>query len=220
VSSALEKVSVLIADDHEPTRTELRRAVEQDARFRVCAEAANAPGAVAEALRERPRICLLDVQMPGSGHAAAWEIRAQLPESQVVMLTVSDADYDVMVALSSGVAGYLLKSIDRRRLPHALWDIHAGTFTMPRALVGRVVDRLRDTGSTNRSVDLQSGVRLTSREWQVLDLLGNGLSTRDVARKLSLTTVGVRVHVSSAVKKLGAENREEAIDLLRHSSHG
>ncbi len=148
------QVTVLIADDHVPTRAEMRHAIDADSRFRVCAEVADAPGAVAAALRERPDVCLLDVRMPGGGLAAAWEIGAQLPESRVVMFTVSDDDRDVMVALNAGVAGYLLKNIDRRRLPHALWDVHQGTFAMPRVLLGHVVERVRDTGPRRRSVEL------------------------------------------------------------------
>jgi len=216
-SSASTQITVLIADDHEPTRAEMRRAIEADDRFRICGDVSDAPGAVAVALRERPDICLLDVRMPGSGLAAAWEIGAQLPDSKVVMLTVSDDDRDVMVALNSGVAGYLLKSIDRRRLPHALWDVHQGTFAMPRVLLGTVVERVRDTGARRRSVELPHGVRLTSREWEVIDLLADGLTTREVAQRLTLSTTGVRVHTAAAVKKLGVGDRDEAIALFRRT---
>ncbi len=214
---AQTRISVLIADDHEPTRTDLRRAIDADARFFVCETVADAPGAVAAALRVRPAICLLDVRMPGSGLAAAWEIRSQLPDSRVVMLTVSEDDRDVMMALNSGVSGYLLKSIDRQRLPHALWDIYQGTFTIPRALVGQVVEQVRNTGARRRSVQLPTGGRLTSREWEVVDLLAHGRSTREVAERLSLSTTGVRVHAAAAVKKLGVRNRDEAIALFRRN---
>jgi DNA-binding NarL/FixJ family response regulator len=215
--SAEAAVTVLIADDHEPTRTDIRDAIDADGRFVVCAEASDAAGAVAAALRERPDLCLLDVRMPGSGLAAAWEIGAQLPASRVVMLTVSSDDRDVAMALNSGVAGYLLKSMDRQRLTHALWDVYQGTFTIPRVLLGQVVERIRDTGARRRSVELPSGSRLTSREWEVIDLLASGLSTRDVAQRLSLSTTGVRVHAAAAVKKLGVRDRAEAIALFRRT---
>lgn len=209
-------VRVLIADDHEPTREEIRRAIEADPRFCVCAEAVDAPSAVDAALRERPDMCLLDVRMPGSGLAAGWEIGSRVPSAKLVMLTVSEEDRDLFVALSAGVAGYLLKSIDRRRLPHALWDIHQGTFTMPRQLMGRVAERFRGTAAPRRSLAVSDASgRLTSREWQVLDLLARGLSTREVAAKLHITPVGVRVHTNAIVKKLGARNREEALEAFR-----
>lgn len=211
-------VRVLIADDHEPTRVEIRRALEADARFRICAEAADAAGAIEAALRERPDICLLDVRMPGSGLSAAWEIHSRLPSAAIVMLTVSEDDRDLLVALNAGVAGYLLKSIDRRRLPLALWDIHRGTFTIPRALVGQLIEQFRGNEPRFRSVAGEGAARLTSREWQVLDLLARGLSTREVATKLGITPAGVRVHTASIVKKLGARDRDEAIAAFRRTS--
>jgi two-component system nitrate/nitrite response regulator NarL len=206
----------VIADDHAPTREEIGRALEADPRFRVCGEAVDAAGAVDAALRERPEICLLDVRMPGSGLAAAWEIGSRLPTTKVVMLTVSEEDHDLFVALSAGVAGYLLKSIDRRRLPHALWDIQQGVFTMPRQLMGPVVERFRGSAAPRRSLAVDHfDAGLTSREWQVLDLLARGLSTRDVAAKLCITPIGVRVHTNAIVKKLGARDREEALEVFR-----
>jgi DNA-binding NarL/FixJ family response regulator len=208
-------VRVLLADDHEPTRRDFRRAVQADARFQICAESSDAAGAVGAALRERPDVCLLDVRMPGSGLAAAWEIKARLPTAKLVMLTVSEEDYDLLVALDAGVDGYLLKSIDRRRLPHALWDIWQGTFTMPRQLMARVVEHLRGTEPRRRSVVGAGAGRLTSREWEVLDLLARGLATREVAARLSISPTAVRVHTVSIVKKLGARDRQDAIATFR-----
>jgi DNA-binding NarL/FixJ family response regulator len=207
---------LVIADDHEPMRAEVRAAVERDGRFTVAAEAADAAAAVAAALREQPDLCLLDVHMPGNGVSAAWEISSRLPTAKVVMLTVSDDDDDLMLALGSGVAGYLLKGMDMRRLPDALWDIHAGTFTMPRQLMGRVVERFRNTAPRRRAVQQSADEpRLTTREWEVLDLLARGLSTAEIAERLSLTPTGVRVHTSAIVKKLGARDRDEAIAMFR-----
>ena len=207
-------IRVLIADDHEPTRAEIRRAIEADSRFRVCADVPDAAAAIKAALRDVPDICLLDVSMPGSGLAAAWEIGSRLPESKIVMLTVSDADRDLMAALNAGATGYLLKSMDRRRLSHALWDIKTGTFTVPRQLVGTIVDHVRAREPRHRSL-ADARTRLTSREWEILDLLAQGFSTREVAERLSLSPTGVRVHTSSAVKKLGVSNREAAVAAFR-----
>lgn len=216
MSGETHVVRVLVADDHAPTRAEIRETIDADARFRVCAVAADAAGAVAAALQERPDVCLLDVRMPGGGLAAAWEIAARLPNAKIVMLTVSDEDYDVRVALSAGVAGYLLKSIDRRRLAHALWDINEGTFTMPRQLMGQVVEQFRGSGPRRRPLATEdSSARLTMREWQVLELLARELSTREVAQRLGITAVGVRVHTASIVKKFGARDRAEVIETFR-----
>ena len=102
---------VLIADDHAPTREDVRRAL-TDGGLVVCAEAADAARAVQQALETRPDICLLDVRMPGGGVAAAWEIAARLPTTKVVMLTVSDEDGDLFRALRAGAVSYLVKDID------------------------------------------------------------------------------------------------------------
>src|SRR3954454_7791713 len=82
-----ERIKVLLADDHAPTRVDVRRALDCDERFVVCAEATNAPAAIALALDRQPDVCLLDVCMPGGGLAALWEIRSRLPDTKVVMLT-------------------------------------------------------------------------------------------------------------------------------------
>jgi DNA-binding NarL/FixJ family response regulator len=116
-----------------------------------------------------------------------------------------------MEALRVGVSGYLVKDDDLTRLPHAIWDIHRGTFTMPRRLMSRVVMELRATEPRRRAVLTSRNDRLTSREWEVLDLLARGLSTREAAERLSLSPTAIRVHTASVVKKLGARDRADAL---------
>ena len=201
---------VLIADDHAPTREDVRAALEQDAEFEVCAEAADAAGAVAGALRERPDVCLLDVHMPGRGVAAAWEIHSRLPRTNVVMLTVSREDVDLFAALRAGALGYLLKDMDPRSLPRALHSVLSGEVAIPRELVGQVVERFRDTSARRRhAVAGEPTERLTSREWQVLELLQRDLSTAQIARRLVLSPVTVRTHVNAILRKLQVRDREE-----------
>ena len=113
-------VRVLIADDHAPTRADVRRALDADERFEICADTADAAGAVQAAVRERPDICLLDVSMPGGGLSAAWEIAARLPRTKVVMLTVSSEDADLFAAIRAGAEGYLLKTMNFTELPDEL----------------------------------------------------------------------------------------------------
>src|SRR5918999_5876380 len=115
----------LIADDHVPTRARVRVILEQSG-FEVCAEAGNARAAVEAAVRERPDICLLDVNMPGGGIAAAAEIRARLPETLVVMLTVSSDEKDISESLRAGATGYLLKDMDFAQIPATLRAALAG----------------------------------------------------------------------------------------------
>jgi DNA-binding NarL/FixJ family response regulator len=121
----------LIADDNVRARARVRVVLEQ-AGFEVCAEAGNASAAVQAALRERPDICLVDVNMPGDGIAAAAEISAQLPETAVVMFTVSSDEKDVSESLRAGARGYLLKDMDFARLPEALRTVLSGELALPR----------------------------------------------------------------------------------------
>ena len=110
---------VLIADDHPLIRVGVRGALQRGG-WVVCAEATNAPDAVDAAVRERPDACLLDIKMPGGGISAAGEITERVPETTVVMLTVSRDDADLLDALRAGAVGYLLKDTDPDRLPLAL----------------------------------------------------------------------------------------------------
>ena len=202
-------VRVLIADDHPPTREDVRMALERDPRFEVVAEAPDAFGAIEAAVRERPDVCLLDVHMPGGGVAATWEISARLPQTRIVMLTVSREEGDLFAALRAGAAGYLLKDMDPRRLPHALDDVIRGVAAMPRPLVAGLIREFRDRGPRRRAA-LAEGLeaQLTSREWQVLDLVRQDLPTSEIARRLVLSPVTVRTHVNSILKKLGAPDRQ------------
>jgi len=212
-AAAPSRLRVLVADDHAPTRDDVRRALER-AGVEVCAEAANAAEAVRAALECEPDICLLDINMPGRGLAAVWEICARLPSTKIVMLTVSEDEHDLFAALQAGAASYLVKDIDLRRLPQALDDVRNGKAAIPRALVARMVSRFHGNEPRFRSTVSAGGSRLTSREWEVLAALGDGLSTRSIARQLGIEPSSVRVHITALVRKLGVANREEAVGLL------
>jgi DNA-binding NarL/FixJ family response regulator len=212
-----ERVRVLIADDHAPTRLGVRQSLE-DGGFEVVAEVSDAAAAVRAAERERPDACVLDVHMPGSGINAAREIAQQLPEAAVVMLTVSRNDEDLFEALRAGAAGYLLKDTDPARLPHALHGVLAGEAALPRSLVTRLIDEYRGPGRRRRlPLRGRRGVELTSREWQVIELLRDGLSTAQIAERLSVSPVTVRRHVSSLLGKLDAPDRDAAVRMLDES---
>ena len=209
-------IQVLIADDHEPTREDIRRTLERDPRFSICGEVADAAAAVARAIEVRPDIVLLDIRMPGSGLTALWEIASRLPDTRIVMLTVSEEESDLFAALRAGAHGYLLKDMDPRRLPEALYDVHEGTTAVPRRLVSVMMEEFRDGNPRRRALTATSELegRLTSREWQVLDLMRQGLSTAEIGRRLFLSQTTVRTHIAAVVKKLGVDSREAAVRLF------
>jgi DNA-binding NarL/FixJ family response regulator len=202
-------VRVLLADDHVPTRNDIRQALEVDGRFAVCAEAGDAAAAIEGAVQEAPDVCVLDVHMPGGGVAAAWEISTRLPQTKIVMLTVSRDDTDLFASLRAGAAGYLLKDMDPTQLPTALGDVLNGEAALPPELVARVIEEFRDRSPRRRAVLARGGYEtLTSREWQVLDLLRQELTTAAIARRLVVSPVTVRSHVNNILRKVRAESRE------------
>ena len=211
----MKQLSILVADDHAPTRQDVRAALEDHPEIRVCAEASDAAAAIEAAVRLLPDICLLDIRMPGGGIAAAWEITARLPETRVVMFTVSREDDDLFDALRAGAAGYLLKDTDPARLPLALLDVVRGDAAIPRSLVARLANEFRDRGPRRRAMlgqDLDG--HLTSREWEVLELLRDGRSTREIAEKLYISQVTARSHIAAILKKLRVPDRNAAIRLF------
>jgi DNA-binding NarL/FixJ family response regulator len=223
---------VLIADGYAATRISVRRVLIEDARFEVCAESGNAAGAVAAAVRERPDVCVLDVELPGGGLSAAWEIGGRLPQAKLVMLTVSDADGDLFAALRAGAEGYLLKTAEFSHLPDLLAGVCAGEAAVDPVFVARLirhfrtreprwrqpVDRVAAGPRRAGSDSTPPGARLTSREWEVLQLLSEELSTAQIAGSLMISSSAVRVHIAAAVRKLGVPDRAAAVEILRR--HG
>lgn len=209
-----ERMRVVIADDHPPQRLGVRAALEAGG-FTVVAEAGDANGAYEAAIAHRPDICLLDIHMPGNGIKAAARIAEDLPGVSVVMLTVSRNDEDLFDSLRVGASGYLLKDIDPEQLPQALNAVLAGEAALPASLVTKLVDEFRTRGS-KRKLPLvgRKGVELTSKEWEVLDLMREGLSTADIGERLFISSGTVRSHVSSILKKLRVSDRKAAIKLL------
>ncbi|MDX6551008.1 MAG: two-component system, NarL family, nitrate/nitrite response regulator NarL, partial [Gaiellales bacterium] len=183
--------------------------------FAVCAEASDAPGAVVAAVREVPDLCLLDIRMPGSGIAAAWEITSRLPHTRVVMLTVSRDDGDLFAALRAGASGYLLKDVDPGRLAEELRAVLAGDAAIPRGLVTRLVSEFRDRSPRRRRIIAgPDAPALTSREWEILDLLRQGASTAEIAERLTISRATVRSHVAGILRKLRVPDRDSAVRLI------
>jgi two-component system nitrate/nitrite response regulator NarL len=206
---------VVIAGAHAATRTGVRLALEDDG-F-IVTEEETAPDAVAAALRDPPDLCLLDVDMPGGGIEAAATIRSQLPETRVVMLSEAANDADFFAALEAGASGYLLKEMNPVQLGRTLRAALRGEAALPRALTARLIEEFR-ARTQGPSFTRRSERDLTSREWEVLDCLCEGLSTRRIARRLFISETTVRRHVSSILKKLDVPSRQAAAKVAARRS--
>jgi DNA-binding NarL/FixJ family response regulator len=212
-ASSIETIEVLVADANQPARAGVRGALACPG-FEVVGEAADADRCIALAEALEPDVCLVEVRLPGGGIRAARSIAAKLPGTAVVMLTASDAENDFFDSMRAGAAGYLLKGTDPERLPHALRGVVAGESAIPRKLLPRLLDEFR--GQEGRRLPLRGarGPQLTAREWEVLELMRRGLGTKEIARRLFVSEVTVRRHISAVLRKLGVPDRESAIRLL------
>jgi DNA-binding NarL/FixJ family response regulator len=204
---------VLVAD--EPmTRASLRRLLE-DSGFDVRAEACDAETAMEVTIRERPRLCLVDLFISGGGIRLVRQVSQRLPETAVVVLTASEDRDDMIDAIRAGASGYLVKSMDPDRIGHVLRCALAGEAAIPRLLVAELVRDLQTLERHHLVAGRRGRAALTGREWEVLQLLCDGLSGRTIAERLKLSPVTIRRHSAEAVRKLGVRDRQEAIALLQ-----
>ncbi len=214
-----DALRVVLADDHAPTRQIVRQALESQG-FDVLADVGSGTAAVAAARQLKPDVCLLDIHMPGGGITAAGEINRALPETAIVMLTASQDDRDLFAALRAGAAGYLVKGMDPERIGPALRSALAGETILPSWLVQQVMAEFQPAPRRRLFLPNRSKqVELTEREAEILDLMAEGLSTDEMAKKLFVAPVTVRSHIAGVLKKLQVKDRESAVRLSRQGSN-
>jgi DNA-binding NarL/FixJ family response regulator len=212
-NAELEHPSVLIADDDISHRRSVREGLEAHG-FVVVGEASDAAAAIGAATRLKPDICLIEIELPLEGLNAIGRIAKSSPKTLIVVLSRSDRPEDVVSAFTRGASGYLLKGISGERLAGALRGSYLGEPPLSRALVPYLVDEIR-RGAVRRLTLPGGPVTLTPREWEVGELLREGLSTTEISERLGVSPITVRRHVGLLLNKLGARNREAAVELLR-----
>lgn len=201
--------TVMIVEDHRLVSAAIREAIEGDD-LRVVAEVGSGEAAIEEATRLRPAVLLVDIDLPGmSGLDLVRTLAPRLPETVIVMLTVSDAMDDVVAAMSAGAAGYLTKDLSPEALRRAVRSAVAGELAMPRKMAGETMRRLARTGGTS-TPGAGSLALLSPRELQVLRLLADGMTDRQIAEALSISSRTVESHVASILRKLDVSNRAAA----------
>ena len=199
---------LLIVDDHEVVRQGLVALLSRRESFQVVAEAGSVAEAVEQALRFRPDIVIMDVRLPdGSGIEACREIRAELPDTRVVMLTSFPDEEAVLSAIVAGASGYLLKQIRARDLVTALETVGRGESLLDSAVTEKVLERVRRIASGTYTDELAA---LTSQEQKILLLVAEGKTNKEIAADVFLSDKTVKNYVSSILSKLNLERRAQA----------
>jgi NarL family two-component system response regulator LiaR len=203
----MKALRILVVDDHPLMRQAICTAIESERDMEVAGEATDGNEAIAQALKLHPDVIVMDLLMPGKdGLEAIVEIRAANPEARILALTSSSDDDLVVAAIEAGVQGYLLKDTPRDQLLEAIREVHAGNGFLPPAVARKLMDRMRAVHSIKEPSE-----PLTERELQVLRLIGQGASNREIAEALRLSEATVRVHVHNLLGKLGLEHRGQAM---------
>ncbi len=206
--------TILIVDDHPLTRSALAALLGQHG-FSVVGEAADGEAAIEQARELRPDLVLLDLSMPGmNGLEALPRLREAAPTAEVVVLTASGTEENLLGAIRGGAAGYLLKSEPPDRLVEFLRGVANGEAALSGAVARRLLETVRSTGGLETGVPDSIAEVLSAREVEVLLLLDERLETDEVAKRLFISEHTVRSHVKSVLRKLDVSSRREALDKL------
>jgi two-component system response regulator DevR len=203
-----EPVRVFLLDDHEVVRRGVRDLLEAEADLNVVGEAGTAQQALARVPALRPQVAVLDMRLPdGDGVTVCRELRSRMPELACLMLTSFDDEEALLDAIMAGASGYVLKQISGTDLVCAVRTVASGQSMLDPGATTQLMARLRGEG-TKEQPDALAG--LTDRERQILALIGEGLTNRDIGKRLYLAEKTVKNHISRLLAKLGVERRVQA----------
>ena len=204
----MSAVRVLIADDHELVRMALRTLLEGEDDLEVVGEAGDTETAIRKTLALRPDVLLLDLRMPGGGGVSVCSrVKESAPEVGVLVITSFDNDDEVFGVLEAGANGYLMKDTRAGRVAEAVRSVAAGQAVFDAAIASRVVSG-RSNGTDANDLLPEP---LSERELEVLELMTRGLNNRDIGRELWISEPTVKTHVSHILRKLGKNDRTQAV---------
>ncbi|BCG69700.1 DNA-binding response regulator [Mesorhizobium sp. 113-1-2] len=206
-------IRIAIVDDHPLFREGVTRSLSEIGGFEIVGEGATAQDAERIASTVQPDILLLDISMPGGGLAAVASILTDHPAQKIVMLTVSEANADVTKALNAGVQGYILKGVGSRALADILHNVAAGESYLTPTLSARLLSDLQSPHPADGVADRLR--HLTERQTEILRLVAEGLSNKEVALRLELQEKTVKHHMTGVLSKLHVRNRTEAALMMR-----
>jgi DNA-binding NarL/FixJ family response regulator len=212
--------TILIVDDHPLTRDALAALLQQNG-FTVAGQAADGESAVLRAGELGPDLILLDLSMPGmNGLEALPQLRAAAPTAEVVVLTASGTEQNLLGAIRGGAAGYLLKSEPPERIVEFLRGVARGEAALSGAIARRLLETVRVTGGRETGIPDSIAAELTAREVEILLLLDDRLETDKIAKRLFISEHTVRSHVKSVLRKLDVSSRREAVEKLATARGG
>jgi two-component system nitrate/nitrite response regulator NarL len=212
VPPPLDRPSVLVVAESAATRAGVRLALESTV---DCYEARTPAEAAVVAAATFPTVCLVSADGKNEMQVVS-ELSAIVPYAQIVVLADEIREEQLLAAVRAGAVGYLSADVDPLRLPYVVRGVMRGEAAIPRVLVTRLVNELRERRQ-RRLLLLESrrAVDLTGREWEVLEQLRQGSSTKQIARVLAISEVTVRRHIGTLLNKLGVEDRQAAIALVQ-----
>ncbi|WP_053661019.1 response regulator [Streptomyces sp. MMG1121] len=202
------KIRVFLLDDHEVVRRGVHEMLSVEPDIEVVGEAGTAADALVRIPATRPDVAVLDVRLPdGSGVEVCREIRSKDDTVRCLMLTSFADDEALFDAIMAGASGYVLKAIRGNELLQAVRDVAAGKSLLDPVATARVLERLRDGGGARTDDRL---AQLTEQERKILDLIGEGLTNRQIGERLHLAEKTIKNYVSSLLSKLGMQRRSQA----------
>lgn len=212
------QVRVFLLDDHEVVRRGVHDLLDAEPDMTVVGEAASAAEALARGPALRPDVAILDVRLAdGDGISVCRELRSRLPELACLMLTSFDDDDALLDAIMAGAAGYVLKQIKGSDLIAAVRTVASGQSMLDPATTARLMTSLRTESAPTASPEEAALATLTGREREVLELIGEGLTNRQIGARLYLSEKTVKNHISRLLGKLGVERRVQAAILAKEA---